>query len=429
VETIVETPANVDTRPVSVPLERTLRKSDRPSIFHTVRSVLLRPRNWFSNLPSEGVGTAIVIAMLVRLVADPIAALGMRFVDPVPTAMIAVSGVTAPLSVLISVYLQASIVWGIARLLGNERARFSTVVRLMAYAQIAGLFGVVPVLGPFVAVLWNLCLCAIGIRCVLGVSWAAASGLVLAGPVLEIVFAVTLRTVALEAFKMPSQSMAPTLPANDHFFVNKLAYGLTEHRVPSRGDVIVFPFPERPDQIFSKRVIGLPGDEILLKGGEVHINAWKIPRCEAGPASLGEASEPGRPHEGDLFVEFVDEAAYLVFHDRSRFPVGPDDVQGPYRVAPGEVFVLGDNREASHDSRGWFEGAGGGVPMPSIKGRASIIWLSFKPQGIAWSRIGRSVAAPPSCFEEFARETCTGIERCLANRPPRSATTPPPLVR
>jgi signal peptidase I len=90
------------------------------------------------------------------------------------------------------------------------------------------------------------------------------------------------------------------------------------------------------------------------------------------------------------------------------------------------VFVLGDNRENSDDSRGWFEGRGGGVRVDQIKGRASTIWSSIDEAGhIPWSRVGRDVTGPPKCPDGFPPATCTALEQCLANRPPRSATTPP----
>ncbi len=191
--------------------------------------------------------------------------------------------------------------------------------------------------------------------------------------------------------------------------------------MPSRGDAIVFRFPERTNQDFIQRVIGLPGDRISVKGGAVYINDWKVPSCSAGKVRM---LGVGGSHEGELFTEFLSDHAYIVFHDSTYGPLA-DTERGPYDVAPGEVFMLGDNRENSYDSRLWFEGRGGGVPLANIKGRASIIWMSFAPNGIAWSRVGMSLLDPPPCPEQFSQPTCQALARCLTHRPPASATHPP----
>jgi signal peptidase I len=216
--------------------------------------------------------------------------------------------------------------------------------------------------------------------------------------------------------------MSPSILIGDHFFVTKTAYGWIDHDLPARGDVIAFPLPERPEQEFIKRVVGLPGDRLLLKGVDVYINGWKVPSCPAGRATVGHGNDA---HEGDLVVEYLGDRTYLIFHDQRMRPYGSDDEQGPYDVAPDQVFVLGDNRENSYDSRGWFEGRGGGVPRGHIKGRASVIWMSFAPNGIAWSRVGMSLVDAPACAEPFSPETCRAIARCVLQRPPVSATTPP----
>lgn len=87
---------------------------------------------------------------------------------------------------------------------------------------------------------------------------------------------------------------------------------------------------------------------------------------------------------------------------------------------------MGDNRNNSHDSRGWWEGRGGGVPFDNIKGRALIVWMSFAPAGgIAWDRIGINVMGRPKMPPAQASDLQPAIDRCFRDRPPLSETTPP----
>nr|MCU0658607.1 S26 family signal peptidase [Polyangiaceae bacterium] len=112
------------------------------------------------------------------------------------------------------------------------------------------------------------------------------------------------------------------------------------------------------------------------------------------------------------------------------FLTGSGEVQGPYNVAPGEVWVLGDNRNNSHDSRGWFEGKGGGVPFANVKGRALFVWLSFENTGkVAWERLLVNVMGKPRLPPEQATQLAAGVEKCFAQRPPLSETTPPAAPR
>jgi signal peptidase I len=396
------------------------------SVEGTIRAVLLTPRAFFSNPPASGAGRAVAIALLVHAVADPLAELGMGFVGTVSSPRVLSRLVTGPVSGLIGIYLPALIVYALARFVpGERRTRFGAVVACLAYAQIAFLLGIVPVVGTIGAGLYWIWLCALAVRYALRRSLAFAWMATLGAPVLFVALAVVLRMFFTEAFKIPASSMAPTLLVGDHIFVSEMATAWAEGGVPDRGDVVVFRFPENRAQDFVKRVVGRPGDRIVVKDGIVQINGWKVPTCTAGTIDVRAGDSV---HSGDLVVEFVDDNAYLVFHDAAPIvKLSFGDVQGPYVVAPGEVFVLGDNRENSHDSRGWYEGRGGGVPVVDIKGRANVIWLSFDAAGgLAWSRIGSSLTGPPRCHDGFPPETCAGIARCLAGRPPRSATTPPP---
>jgi signal peptidase I len=257
--------------------------------------------------------------------------------------------------------------------------------------------------------------------------------------------ALLLRAFVVEAFKIPSGSMLPTLQIQDHIFVNKLAYGLlipfTSSRLfrrlpPKRGDVIVFEYPD-PDptkerQDFIKRVIAVAGDTLKVEGGHPIINGWRVPSCRAGEYEFreGPTSEPKR---GELFLEFLGEYSYLTLYEEGlagsegsmneRFEV----VQGPYKVKPGETWVLGDNRNNSSDSRAWFYGRGGGVPDGNIKGRSMFIWLSFSTNGkLGWDRLFTSVLGSPKLPKGAPAELLQGIGRCLGSRPPPEQAVPPP---
>ncbi|MBI5536596.1 MAG: signal peptidase I [Deltaproteobacteria bacterium] len=272
---------------------------------------------------------------------------------------------------------------------------------------------------------------------------------------IAILVALLLRAFVVEAFKIPSRSMVPTLAVGDHIFVNKFAYGPTipwthtrlfSHLPPKRGDVIVFQFPEHPEQDFIKRVVAIPGDKLEAVDGRPVINGWVVPQCRVGSFSYTEGDGPFNQHEGELFVEYMGKEAYLAFYDRMMMtsqarqkcnsdadcPGGKGCVdkvcgeyQGPYLVKPGEVWVMGDNRNNSHDSRGWFEGRGGGVPFENIRGRALWVWMSFMPTGaLAWDRIGVSVMGTPRLPRQF-ESLRPLMASCLKDRPPASVTTPP----
>ena len=249
-----------------------------------------------------------------------------------------------------------------------------------------------------------------------------------------IAVALGLRAFVVEAFKIPSGSMIPTLQVGDHIFVNKFSYGpaipwthtrLFSRMPPSRGDVMVFAFPEHPEQDFIKRVIAIPGDKLEARGSHPIINGWEVPSCPVGLYSYTEGEPIASKHEGDLFVEFLEDEAYLTLYD--RYAGGANDYQGPYFVRPGEVYVMGDNRNNSHDSRMWFGGQGGGVPFENVKGRALFVWLSVGEQGMAWSRLGAPVMGKPRLPPEM-RALEPALEKCLRERPPIHKTTPPRTI-
>ncbi len=187
-----------------------------------------------------------------------------------------------------------------------------------------------------------------------------------------VVLALIIRTWGVQAFKIPSGSMKPTLLIGDHLLVSKSSYGikmpfsdtvLIPVGDPQRGDIVVFRFPEDRDKDFIKRIIGLPGETVEVRNKQVYID--------------------GRPLQDP----------WSHTSDRIILPGGiqPRDNFGPVRVPPDHYFVMGDNRDQSYDSRFWFGGRGGFVPRHDILGRAFIIYWSWEGNsfGVRWSRIGK----------------------------------------
>lgn len=213
-------------------------------------------------------------------------------------------------------------------------------------------------------------------------------------PVILVVF--ILRSFIIEPFKIPSESMLPTLLVGDFILVNKLSYGIRlpvlntkiwDTGSPNRGDVMVFRYPEDPSMNFIKRVIALPGDKVEYQNKRLTINGQPVPeQAEA------DYLHPATVHYSRQFSERLGnvEHRFLNDDDKPGFIVGvanfPDSEYCTYNnagvictVPPGRYFVLGDNRDNSRDSRYW-----GFVPEENIVGRAFFIWFNFSDL----SRIG-----------------------------------------
>ncbi len=173
--------------------------------------------------------------------------------------------------------------------------------------------------------------------------------------------ALLIRTFIVQAFRIPSGSMIPTLLVGDHILVNKFIYRFGD---PKRLDVVVFKFPLDPKKDYIKRVIGLPGDRVEIINKVVYINGKPL-------------KEP-----------------YVQHTDPHIIPRGvqPRDNYGPVVVPKGHYFVMGDNRDSSYDSRYW-----GFVARKAFIGKALIIYFSWNPHGanpfhwVRWKRIGRLV--------------------------------------
>ncbi len=189
---------------------------------------------------------------------------------------------------------------------------------------------------------------------------------------------ITLRTVWVEAFRIPAGSMIPTLEVGDHIWVAKTA------RTPARGDVIVFAYPKEPDKDFIKRAVAVGGDTVELRDQQLVINGKPVARQHLdGPCEYEDDYEGTlQKRRCDAWDETLDGRSYRVIFDREHVPRS----FSPVTVPPGAVYVLGDNRDNSHDSR-FF----GPVPGSLIRGTARTIWWSSGPGGVRWRRLGQRI--------------------------------------
>ncbi len=195
--------------------------------------------------------------------------------------------------------------------------------------------------------------------------------------IIAVLLALFIRAFVVQAFKIPSGSMKSTLLVGDHILVNKFIYGIRlpilnkeiiHVRDPKRLEIVVFQYPVDPSKDFIKRVIGLPGDTVQIKDKKVFVNDHLL-------------DEP-----------------YAVYSDSKILPAGVSnrDNMGPIVVPPNSIFVMGDNRDESYDSRFWNF-----VDINELRGEAFIIYWSWNDEGelaasassshgyIRWNRIGK----------------------------------------
>ncbi len=174
--------------------------------------------------------------------------------------------------------------------------------------------------------------------------------------IIAVVLALFIRTFIVQAFKIPSGSMLPTLQIGDHILVNKFIYGvkipfsgavLMPLKDPQRNDIIVFKYPKDPKLDYIKRVIAVAGDTVEIRNKKIFLN--------------------GKPYDDK----------YGVFRDAKVLApnLGPRDNYGPITIPPEKLFVMGDNRDNSYDGRFW-----GFVDLEAVRGKAFIIYWSWDVQ-------------------------------------------------
>ena len=186
---------------------------------------------------------------------------------------------------------------------------------------------------------------------------------------IALLLALFIRTFVVQAFKIPSGSMMNTLLIGDHILVNKFIYGVKNPfndntwipiKNPARRDIVVFKYPVNPTQDYIKRVVGVQGDTIEIKDKKVYVN-------------------------GEMQNE-----KYAIFLDNKILPANVQgrDNMGPITVPEDSLFVMGDNRDNSYDSRFWNF-----VNLKSVKGKAFIRYWSWDKENfsVRWNRIGNLV--------------------------------------
>ena len=245
-----------------------------------------------------------------------------------------------------------------------------------------------------------------------------------------VLLALAIRSFLVEPFKIPSGSMIPTLLVGDYVLVNKFAYGvrlpftgslLVPVGKPSRGDVIVFRYPDDPSQDFIKRIVGLPGDRVEMRQNRLWLNGQLVDLIPDGSFPYAEGFQ--RADLGRYTERNPENREYTVLYAQRAGM----EREGPWIVPDGQYFMMGDNRDHSSDSRKWTKHSF--VRADQIKGRAfrihwswvihsgphergfvmdllNTVWqvITFQVEEVRWSRIGRSLDGLAAGAAEAADE-------------------------
>ena len=188
--------------------------------------------------------------------------------------------------------------------------------------------------------------------------------------VIAVLLALFIRTFVVQAFKIPSGSMKPTLLIGDHILVNKFIYGIkfpfTDRYIvhikkPERGDIVVFKWPTDENKDFIKRVVGIGGDKIAIIDDVLYLNGEKV------ETQFVEKYRDRNLTEANKYIEFLGDCKHYILDEYTKH-----ENHAPVTVPQESVFVMGDNRDNSHDSRYW-----GFVSLNKLKGKAIIIYWSW----------------------------------------------------
>lgn len=207
---------------------------------------------------------------------------------------------------------------------------------------------------------------------------------------MAIFVALVFRYTVASPYKIPTGSMIPTLKIGDFLFVSKLSYGLKipftnknlfTHSEPKQGDIVVFVYPENPDLDYIKRVVALAGDTVEILDHELYVNNEKVSNRLISANGILYDHDPFEKSMLGIYRENLGPVKHLMMKKESGLRM---DSFGPYEIPAGHVFVMGDNRDNSQDSRFW-----GPLPIKNIRGKALFVWLSLDYHNSLF-QVGRS---------------------------------------